>query len=204
MSEIVLTLNAANVGARSLLHLTPNMAWNRPYIEYMLAPPGQEHYRMLAEISHQLPDGAAIADVGTFYGASALALSSNPGVQVTTYDIARYIPYSDIATPLSRPNVTMKTMSGHADVASIARASFVLLDIDPHDGPRETQFVQALRESGFRGILACDDINLNPGMRQFWATIPDTLKKVDVTHLAHWSGTGLVVFDPSYVDVIVE
>lgn len=198
----VLRLSREKVAARSMEHLNDFMYWNPKYIEYMNQEPGKEHYRFLAEVSHQLEDGSKIADVGTFYGASALALSSNPNVLVTSYDIEQFIPKaSHIQTPLSRPNIVQKIMSGQLDIANIAKSHLVLLDIDPHNGPEEAKFVQMLEDNGFRGILVCDDINLNEGMQAFWDGIPNYHKKIDITHLAHWSGTGLVVFDPTFVDV---
>lgn len=203
-SRQTLRLSKETISARSMDHLKQYMYWNPQYIEYMNQEPGKEHYRFLAEVSHQLSDGSLIADVGTYYGTSALALSSNPNVSVTTYDIAQFIPKaSHVETPLSRPNIVQKIMSGQLDIANIAKSHFVLLDIDPHNGPEETKFVQMLIDSGFRGILVCDDIKLNPGMQEFWEGIPSTYKKIDVTHLAHWSGTGLVVFDPTFMDVHV-
>lgn len=200
-----LILNTEKVNGRSVTELNAYMAWNPQYIQFMNETAGCEHYRMLAEISHQLEDGCKVADVGTYYGASALALSSNPNISVTTYDILRFIPAGpNMATPLTRPNLVQKVMSGQLDIGNIAKCDFVLLDIDPHNGPEETRFVEMLIENGFRGILACDDINLNEGMRAFWDGIPSNLKKVDVTHLAHWTGTGMVVFDPSFIDVEVS
>lgn len=205
MTNLTLHLHKDNVGNRDMTQLNAFMTWNPAYVQYMNEGPGREHYRMLAEISHQLPDEALVADVGTFYGASALALSSNPKVQVTTYDIGQFIPQvPGVATPLTRSNIRMKVMSGQLDIANIARSHVVLLDIDPHEGSQETKFVQLLLEHGFRGLLVCDDIQLNEGMKEFWATIPAHLKKIDVSHLAHWTGTGIVVFDPTFVDAHVQ
>lgn len=205
MEPIILQLNKGCILERPIHELQAYMTWNPQYVQYMNDQPGREHYRMLAEISHQLPHGAKVSDVGTFYGASALALSSNPNIRVTTYDIGQFIPrVQGLATPLTRTNVQMKVMSGQLDIANIATSHFVLLDIDPHDGPEETKFVKLLQDNGFRGVLACDDIHLNDGMKQFWATIPEQLKKVDVSHLAHWTGTGFVIFDPTFMDVNVE
>lgn len=200
-----LILNAQNVNRRSVDDIIHFMAWSPAFQGYMVENAGKEHYRMLAEISHQLWLGSRISDVGTFCGASALALSSNPNVLVTTYDIESFIPNDPVvATPLTRPNVVQKIMSGHADISNIAQCDVVLLDIDPHDGPAEMQFVNMLIEHGFRGVLVCDDIHLNDGMRAFWGNIPRHLRKIDASHLAHWSGTGMVVFDPSYLDVQIS
>jgi hypothetical protein len=203
-SRKVIRLSPEIVGRRSMAHLNQYLTWNQMHTFYMNEAPGKEHYRMLAEISHQLSDGACTADVGTYYGTSALALSSNPNVSVITYDIQCVIPsVPHLSTPLNRSNVLQKVMPGQRDIANIARCDVVMLDIDPHNGPEETEFVQMLINHGFRGVLVCDDINIHDGMKTFWNTIPARYKKMEVTHIGHWSGTGIVVFDPTYLDVEV-
>jgi|Laugresbdmm110sd_1035091.scaffolds.fasta_scaffold03109_2 predicted O-methyltransferase YrrM len=199
---VVIVLSKSRVNARSVQDLNEYMDWNPMHKTFMNSEPGREHYKMLAEISHQLPNNAHISDVGTYYGTSALALSSNPNVNVMSYDIGEFIP-KGVKSPLNRANIQMNVMSGHADIATISKSAFVLLDIDPHDGPEETRFVNFLIEHGFRGVLACDDIYLNSGMKDFWDNIPQQLKKIDVSDMAHWTGTGVVVFDPSHIDVVI-
>ena len=189
----------SNIGIETLY---PYMTWNPQYINFMNELPGREHYRMLASISKQLDDGAGVADVGTYFGASALAFSINPNVHVTTYDIHQCIPEHGM-TPLARANVKQKVMSGQLDVGNIVNSDVVLLDIDPHDGPTETKFVELLMENNFQGILLCDDIFHNKGMTQFWNDIPSILKKVDVSEYGHWTGTGAVIFNPDIIDILL-
>jgi predicted O-methyltransferase YrrM len=148
-----------------------------------------------------LDAGSVVSDLGTYYGASALALSYNPDVMVTTYDIFNVIPQQELKSPLTRQNISMKVMSCQLDLQNISKSHLVLLDIDPHDGPTETKFIQLLLDSGFRGILLCDDIFLSDGMTEFWLSIPPHLKKVNVSRFGHWTGTGAVVFDPSFIDL---
>ena len=132
---IKIQLDFKNVHKRNNEELCSYMTWNPQYTYYLNELPGQEHYRMLAEISNQLPNNALISDVGTYYGASALALSSNQNVQVTTYDINVCIPtYRDVLTPLHRKNIKQKIMSGQLDIVNISKSHIVFLDIDPHDG----------------------------------------------------------------------
>lgn len=203
MSDCIkINLDYDTVSKRNNDNLLYYMSWNPQYSYYINEKPGNEHYRMLAEISHQLPDGAVISDIGTYYGASALALSSNPKVNVTTYDINVCIPtYRDILTPIHKHNIRQKVMSGQLDIANISKAHVVCLDIDPHDGIEEIKFFKLLEEHKFRGILLCDDIFLNEGMTSFWEYIPKHYKKVDITHIAHYTGTGAVIFDPEYIDL---
>lgn len=199
----LIELTTENVTKRSVIHLLKYVAWKPEYVKYMTEMPGKEIYKMLVEISHQLPNGSKIADVGTYIGASALALSSNPNVNVTTYDIVGSIPNDAGYTALTRDNVVQKVISGQEDIENISNSELVVLDIDPHDGPSEVAFVKLLLDKGFKGILVCDNVKLNEGMQEFWNSIPSHLKKIDVSQLAHWTGTGIVVFDPSYIDVQV-
>jgi hypothetical protein len=198
----VLRISAENIASRSMDHLNLYIQWKPAHMRYMNEVPGKEHYRFLAEVSHLLADGSYISDVGTYYGTSALALSSNPNVSVVTYDIVQCIPTEPhVLTPLSRPNILQKLIPGQLDISTIAKSHVVLLDIDPHNGSDEKEFFQMLITNGFRGVLVCDDINLNPGMKSFWSTIPPMYKKMEITSVAHWSGTGLVLFDPTFITV---
>lgn len=201
MTGKVLHLTKDAIDKVDMSSLHPYMTWNPQFIRYMNEAPGKEHYKMLAVLSSQLDAGSVVSDLGTYYGASALALSYNPDVIVTTYDIFNVIPQQEPRSPLTRPNIAMKIMSCQLDLRNISKSHLVLLDIDPHDGPTETKVVESLQESGFRGILLCDDIFLNDGMTEFWLSIPKQIKKVNVSRFGHWTGTGAVVFDPSFIDL---
>lgn len=172
--------------------------WYADYYEYMGLGSGTEHYRLLSSISRQLPDGSKIADLGTLYGSSAVALSENPNVLIDTYDTHRLFS-NERQFP---SNITYYQKSCQDAIEDISNALVVLLDIDPHDGEAELEFIGLLKQNGFKGLLICDDIKLNDEMKSFWSDIDNTLKKVDVSEYGHWSGTGIVVFDPSTIDII--
>jgi hypothetical protein len=95
----------------------------------------------------------------------------------------------------------MYVASGQACIAKIIQSKMIILDVDPHDGFQEKDFLQKLIERNYQGIVVVDDIHLNIEMKQFWDNIPLNIKKVDVTHLGHHSGTGIIVFDPQNIDV---
>ena len=40
--------------------------------------------------------------------------------------------------------------------------------------------------------MLLDDIDLNQPMKEFWGIINE--EKYDVSHVGHWSGTGIVIF----------
>jgi hypothetical protein len=180
--------------------------WNPKAKAFFLADAGQEHYKLLAYLSQQIH--GEVADIGTLFGASALALSSNEESRILTIDIVRCIPQQDsnspqsqLITPLSRANIKMLVASGQAVIPKIAQCNLVVLDVDPHDGIKEADFINRLINHQFKGILVADDIFLNKGMKHFWDNVPGHLKKLDVTHLGHSSGTGIIVFDPLHLDV---
>jgi hypothetical protein len=202
MSKII-KLSKSLVSDVDLSPLCKYLEWNEQHKKYIMCPCGQEAYQLYGYLT-QFIDGD-IADVGTYYGTSALALSLNENNNVSTVDIVKCIPDNvNVLTPLDRPNIKMHVVHGQAIISKIAQCQLVLLDIDPHDGDAEINFFDLLIQHGFKGILVADDINLNNGMKKFWNYIPSNYKKYDLTSIGHWSGTGLVVFDPSYIDVVYE
>jgi predicted O-methyltransferase YrrM len=179
------------------------MSWNPVYKDFMTKKPGEEHYKLLAYLSKllsQVNNSPIVADIGTLYGASSLALSTHPSIQVTTYDILNLIPQNG-KTIANLPNIKRKIMSGQLDIVNIAKSDMILLDIDPHEGLEEKKFINLLLKHGFKGILIVDDIFLNDAMKDFWNTIPENLTKYDVTDIGHWTGTGIIVFDPNTYDI---
>jgi predicted O-methyltransferase YrrM len=154
-----------------------------------------EHYSLLTSFSKQMPKGSVIVDVGTYQGYSAVALASNPGVSVVTYDIQDFVKI-----PLPA-NVRQIVRDSFECIPEICQSDLILLDISPHDGIKEQRFFDELLKNGFQGVLILDDIHwgLDAGMNSFWNSIP--LKKFDVTSLGHYTGTGIVVFDAAKWDV---
>lgn len=166
-----------------------------PYSKYLIAEAG-DHYKLLAFLSLQLPVNSVVGDIGTFVGNSALALAMNSTVQVMSYDVENFINGSQ------PPNVKLTRLSGIDALPYILDAKIILIDVSPHDGVQEEELLRFLEERSYRGIVILDDISLNPEMRNFWSSI--SLKKIDVTSYGHWSGTGIVIFDPNSIDVVVE
>ncbi len=164
---------------------------------FFLGEAGTEPYRLLAYLAQQLPPGAKVADLGTFQGASAVALASNPSANITTYDISSTAPNG----LFGMPNINIVLGNVFDRVDEFWNADLIHLDLDPHDGIQEMKIFACLADCGFQGLLICDDIRLNPGMDFFWSSIE--LKKLDLTRYGHWSGTGVVVFDPETIDVEV-
>lgn len=193
----------AGVQSVDLSQLAPFTRWHANHI-FFEREMGVEHYRLLAYLSSQCNDGDIIYDIGTYLGYSALAMAHNPKVHVVTYDLVDNFKTNEV-TAQDVKNITFKIGNclHPSDMQEIAKAPLVLLDVDPHDGIQEPHIFRALENAGFKGILLLDDIHLNYHMRSFWDWIPTKYKKVDISRYGHHSGTGLVVFDPSFVDVAV-
>lgn len=210
MGKTIIKLTKDKVDAIDLTHLIEYIAWSPEHAKYFMAPAGNEIYKLLAYISKKLGAGGdgeepvTVSDVGTLRGSSALALSYNDKVQVMTYDTTNHIMKADGTKTITfRPNVVRKIVSGQAVVSKIAESMVVVLDIDPHDGIEEAKFVTKLQQYGFKGLLVVDNIKISAAMQTFWDNVPASLKKVDVTSMGHWVGTGIIVFDPSTIDVVV-
>lgn len=202
----LLKINKQEVKDVDLSSIYEYMDWNPTYRGFLTKLPGEEHYKLLAYMGKLVSlknPVTLISDIGTLYGSSALALSAaHPSVQVTTYDILNVIPNVQGLKSINNvSSIKRKIMSGQLDIANIAKSQLILLDIDPHEGTEETKFVKLLQNAGFKGLMLVDDIKLNEGMRKFWEGVE--LPKYDLTELGHWTGTGLIVYDPEIIDVQV-
>ncbi len=146
----------------------------------------REHYRLLQHLSAGV-SYSTIIDAGTFMGLSAYYLSANSTNEIHTYDISDKHLVEDY---LKRPNISFHLKSIlDEEPEFINEARIIFLDIDPHDGTQEEIFSKKLLEIGYKGIVVCDDINLNQGMHDWWAMLPGL--KLDLTTYGHFSGTGL-------------
>jgi hypothetical protein len=160
-------------------------AFNAPYFHLLS---GIEHYRLLAFMAEHF-QGAVFLDIGTFLGASALALSYNPANMVYSYDVADSKQFA-----IPAPNIEFRIgdiiFEPELDLI-LTLASIIMVDCN-HDGHFERAFYQRLKNSPFSGYLLLDDIHLNKPMESFWSDID--LPKTDITEFGHASGTGLVCF----------
>lgn len=161
------------------------------YQRYFVEPEGIEHYRLLEKLVADLPDGSLVIDVGTLYGLSALAMASNPNVEVWSYDIHSFIP--DDVHIKTVPNISFRIKNGIDAIPDfVHKTKLIMLDIDPHDGQQERRFIDTLEEHGYKGAVVCDDIHLNEAMRSFWESV--TQRKEERAD-GHHSGTGIIYFE---------
>jgi len=145
---------------------------------------GKEHYRLLSYIS-ELTDGSYILDVGTYQGYSAIALSHNQNNKVVSYDVSKQHKQENIQ------NIDFR-IGEATEFENYKNTTVILLDTY-HDGIYEAKFIVHLREIKWAGILIMDDINEFPKLREIFDELPEI--KCDITHVGHWSGTGIVLFE---------
>ena len=157
---------------------------------------GKEHYRLLSYFS-TLFNNSNIIDIGTHMGHSAVALSYNKSNTIYTFDI------------LDKVNDNIKNIQNikfcYDDLFNkdtfykwkeiILSCPFIFLDVDPHNGIMELNFISYIKEIGYSGFIICDDIWYFKDMRNnFWYKIEDEYK-YDLTDIGHWSGTGIITFN---------
>jgi len=158
-------------------------------------PAGENHYRLLAYLSHQF-NGAQLVDVGTYQGMSALALASNPANAVISYDIVDGLTrdFSDLG------NVTFvfgDILKAHPE--AVRQTPLIFYDTSPHGGVDECLFYRHMGAVDFQGIAIFDDIHFNAGMEDFWAKISHP--KLDLTPIGHNTGTGAVFFGEDRIEI---
>jgi predicted O-methyltransferase YrrM len=147
---------------------------------------GREHYRLLAHISSMF-EYKTLVDVGTYQGSSALALSASSYNRVKSFDLFEQ-PH---VTNIKKDNIEFILNDVRYAVDILKETPVIMFDVD-HDGIFEDIFYKHLIDIEYKGIMIVDDINLNADMLKFWASITQT--KADITHIGHWSGTGIVLF----------
>ncbi len=157
-----------------------------------LEKPGHQHYRLLAYMSSQLKPGSKILEIGTRWGASAVALASNKDVHVTTCDLTE-----DRRRP-PKDNITYVIEDGYNMLDDCHEYAMIFIDVDPHDGVQERKMIRKLLDNQYKGIVLLDDIRLNQEMYNFWASIPlPDEHKIDMTSFGHYSGTGMLLLSTS-------
>lgn len=183
--------------------------WSKEMYDFFKEQAGKEHYKLISFIAKQFPDGSVFVDVGTAHGHSAIALTSNNKSKVITYDlIDRFIrenptPYKKTIKNHPRIDFRVKNCLEAKEFDEVKKSPLIFLDVDPHDGNQERIIVNMLKMADYKGVILCDDIHLNEGMRKWWNNeIPNGIKKMDLTKYGHWSGTGALIFDTSFIDIV--
>lgn len=159
------------------------------YNEYLYLEFGKEHYQLLANIS-QKTNNKTFYDIGTNYGASALALSFNKTNKVKSYDLINLLPCE-----ISEENINFEIGDCTKD-SDLLNADLIFLDT-AHDGSFEQVFLDFLVEKSYRGIVIMDDVNEYPILRFLAEKISNAnnFEIIDLTHVGHYSGTLALIFN---------
>jgi len=159
------------------------------YNEYLYLDCGKEHYQLLANISSNLND-KAIYDIGTNYGASALALGFNKKNNVTSYDIINLLPCE-----ITEENIKFE-IGNCLNNDALLNADLIFLDT-AHDGSFEEIFLDQLVVKQYKGTVIMDDVNEYPILRLLAEKISQAngFEIIDLTHIGHFSGTIAIIFN---------
>lgn len=156
--------------------------------EWFHKPSGQEHYRLLMHLAFCY-DNIEIADIGTYRGASAVALAQNPKNKVFSLDVGVF------KEEIKMDNLEFLIGDFRTDKTiqeRILKCPLIFLDID-HMYHNEIWFYNFLKENNWKGTMFCDDIFLCDEMKRFWEEVSHP--KIDITQYGHFSGTGVILFD---------
>jgi hypothetical protein len=197
MSEI--NINLEEINSLDFNNIFMNINSNEEYSNYFFSPSGKEHYRLLSYLSTKF-NNSNIIDIGTLHGHSAYALSYNKSNVVHTFDIKDFVNNEIIKNT--------ENIKYHFDdlfnekiqmnwITFILNCPFIVLDVCPHNGEMEIAFFRFLQKIDYQGLIFFDDIHHFEDMREkFWKLVPENIK-YDVTRYGHWSGSGLVSFNPN-------
>ncbi len=164
------------------------------------------HYRLLAALVDEL-GAASVVEIGTYTGASALTFAARTTVRsVVTYDIVpwRRIDHVmlDDTDLVGAGGVIEQRLADLQDPAVFEREAPVLesADLIFLDGPKDEAFERSFIDQLLamprtrRQCLVIDDVKVNT-MVDIWQCFP--LPKIDASSVGHWSGTGLVLLEPT-------
>lgn len=175
---------------------------------------GIEHYKLFMGISRQL-NNVKILEIGTHNGNSAVALSYgklyNNNITIDTYDIINLLKenpksfFKEYNVNYYLENLFDNELREKYK-NKILSYDIIFIDIDPHEGILEYDFLIWLKNNNYSGLIIFDDIHLGLNhtannyrptqhtMQDFWKKIDEKFKK-DLTYIGHHSGTGLVCFN---------
>ena len=193
--------------------------------KWLLSDPGKEHYTLLHYLTKTYHDTTKdcrhVADIGTRYVASSLALSAS-GANVKTFDVPnsteRQMAFrgktedewfeqvkqtSNGLVDIKFHNLDLLKISDQRFQNFMGDTWLILLDTHhlPDTNPFEREWFARLTsiQPKFEGIVLLDDIHLNSEMEKWWKELQESASErgfqaFDVTPVGHFSGTGLLDF----------
>lgn len=205
MAPQIITLDTNVLNAMNMSAMEAYTKWKPTHSQYFSMEAGKEHYRLLTCLANEVSttSNKPIIDIGTYLGFSALALSTPPNVsKVVSYDIVDCIPDDETSiTAKSKSNIELRITDCLNEIDTLINTDLICLDV-AHDTSTEQEVLTALKANNYKGLLFLDDIHLSKEMDDWWNSID--LPKYDVSKYGHWSGSGLVVFDPSKYSILLQ
>jgi predicted O-methyltransferase YrrM len=158
-----------------------------------------EHYRLLPAIIKAI-NAKNIIEIGTFMGASSVAIIENSQASIVTYDLLSWDSMDTYLKPIDFSNGRVRQILGDisnnefflTNLPNLVHADMIFVDA-PKDGifePRFWSLVEANKRELLGKVFVFDDIRVST-MHDFWQDID--YPKIDLGSLGHWSGTGLVI-----------
>lgn len=198
---IEININKEDINQVDLKPLEKYIDWCEQNKHFFNLEGGKEHYKLLGYISSIIND-ITIIDIGTYFGFSALAMSMNEKNKVITYDIFDWIPDHHECSIKNKENIEVRLTDCIDDIMDLISADLICLDVSPHDGTQEQEIYNLLKKYKYKGLLYFNNANINNEMKEFTNSI--THAKYDVTSYGHYTGSILVVFDPSKYNINVN
>lgn len=158
-----------------------------------------EHYKLLPALARSW-GAKTVVEVGTYRGASALALSTEPSIKrIVTFDLLpwsrfepTYLTSTDVGDRIHQELGDLADPTVFTQHAALINSAEMLFVDAPKDGVFEPRFVELLlkQSPSVDQLIVFDDIRVLT-MIELWRDLQ--LDKLDVTSFGHWSGTGLAI-----------
>ena len=163
-----------------------------------------EHYKLLAGFVKSMKPKVVI-EIGTFRGIGTLALAKylpKTGM-IATFDPVSWdkvtttaLRQSDFCDRFVQFNDDLADMRAVEKHQSLLRSADLFFIDAAKDGVMERHFIRNLKAIGLKpnAVVIFDDIRLW-NMLDIWRSVD--FPKLDLTSFGHWSGTGVVQWNPT-------
>ena len=170
-----------------------------------------KYYRILAYLS-TFYDNEILVDIGTRRGHSAASLAYNENNIVYTYnDRSDEVPENDVFEKIT--NIKHFVLSEYHDAGPLGnilgvdehkdillKSSLIFMDVDPHNGEKESALFEFLASNDYKGLTIWDDTGsqLRGWFEKISSNINNNQPHITACHLNDYSwsdgGTGVICF----------
>jgi len=154
--------------------------------------------KLLTDVMADAPDKVQVCDIGSKFGDSIRAWTTGSDkLFVHSYDLAdvpqmisdmqvkhgqscsacQRLRQREAVVDFYKDRVKFHRVDINAspeDMEICLQAPLIMLDVEhqPVEIPMEYEFIKQVIEGGFRGVMLCDDIDLNRDMKDWWQWLP--------------------------------